>query len=158
MPSKAITKAEPKRMSVKRETFVQNIGKGMNGTAAYMDAYQTTNEEAARRAASRLLTYVDVREAVAKLQAKASKRAEIDVAGVLRRLNRIATKAERQEQYTPSIQAITLLGKHLGMFKENNVTNINLGFAQQTGLGELPDTELQAIIALRLRKVNNDEG
>lgn len=141
-----------RRMSANQQAFVQNIGKGMNGTAAYMDAYGITNENAARAAAARLLAVVSVRAAVDELQKRASKRAEIDVAGVLRRLNRIATKAERQEQYTPAIQSITLLGKHLGMFKENNNTTINIGFAQQTGLGEVPDTELQAIIALRLKK------
>jgi phage terminase small subunit len=75
----------PKRkLTAQQEKFVNNLLEGMSQTDAYLSAGYKCTRSAARRAAARLLTNVDVSEAIKKAQENAAYRAEITAERILR--------------------------------------------------------------------------
>lgn len=76
-------------MNEKHELFIREYLKDFNGTRAYKAVYGCS-EEVARRNASRLLTNVDIKEAIQKQADKQLEEVEIDVNDILRELKAIA--------------------------------------------------------------------
>jgi phage terminase small subunit len=70
--------------------FVYNILEGMNQTDAYLAAGYKCTRSAARRAAARLLTKVDVRSAIDRVQGRAAEKAEITQQRILEEEGRLA--------------------------------------------------------------------
>lgn len=73
-----------------QQRFVNNILKGMNQTDAYLEAGYKCTRSAARRAAARLLTNVDIKNGIEKAQKKASDAAEVTQERILREEKRLA--------------------------------------------------------------------
>lgn len=118
------------------ERFAQLIAKGK----PQVEAYELAGYKRDDGAASRLSSYVKVRERVAELNDKAAKRAEVSKAWVMERLMRnaqmslgevpVVTPGETEDQETVEFrrdpgaanQALQLLGKELGMFVDRSIS------------------------------------
>lgn len=73
----------------RHERFAQELAKGKSATEAYIAAGYDTNEDVARRAASRLLTKVDIKARVEELLSGAAERAGVTIERVLTELAKI---------------------------------------------------------------------
>ncbi|MFF2156067.1 terminase small subunit [Paenibacillus chitinolyticus] len=117
----------------KHLAFVNEYMKDNNATAAYLRAGYNCSEEAARRAASRLLTNVDVQDEIRRRQDKLTEESDISVKWVLDNLKKVAERCMQAEplydKETGSIveyrfdssganKALETIGKHLGMFNQ----------------------------------------
>lgn len=120
-------------LAEKHQKFVDEYMKDMNGTAAYLRAGYNCSEEAARRAASRLLTNVDVQDEIRTRQDKMQQESDITVQWVLNNFKSIAERCMQAEaildrdgnetgEYkfdsSGANKALENIGKHLGMFKD----------------------------------------
>lgn len=74
------------------------------------------------------------------------KKNEINIQGILARLNRVASAAEDTGRYADSIRALELLGKYLGMFIDRNETKLRLTGTVLTG--EALDSEIERLFGL----------
>lgn len=101
----------------KQTNFVNEYMKDMNGTAAYLRAGYQCTEEAARRAASRLLTNVDVMSEIGQRTDKMQEESGMSVQWVLNKYKKII---ESTEDVDPGVAkgALDSVAKHFGMFKE----------------------------------------
>lgn len=98
--------------------FVEEYAKIPNATQAYENAGYKARGHAAGVAASRLLTNVDVRNAIdAALRAK-SERTKMDADWIVRRLRKNYFRADKAEQFSAANRALELCGKSIGMFKD----------------------------------------
>lgn len=79
-----------KRLTAQQKMFFYNILEGMNQTDAYLNAGYKCSRSAARRAAARLLTNVDVQNALKKAQGRAAEKAEITQQRILEEEGRLA--------------------------------------------------------------------
>lgn len=116
----------------KQMNFVNEYMKDMNATAAYLRAGYQCSEEAARRAASRLLTNVDVQDEIGQRQDKIREESDISVKWVLENLKYVAERCMAPEPLTDkegniiewkfdssgANKALENIGKHLGMFTD----------------------------------------
>lgn len=84
------------KLSKKQRLFVQEYLKDYNGTRAYLEVYKCS-EEAARRSASRLLTNVDVKEAVEEEAEKRLKELGIDTYYILKGIKDVTEKCMEKE-------------------------------------------------------------
>ncbi|KOS00980.1 terminase small subunit, partial [Paenibacillus polymyxa] len=84
----------------KQMNFVNEYMKDMNATAAYLRAGYQCSEEAARRAASRLLTNVDVQDEIGQRQDKIREESDISVKWVLENLKYVAERCMAPEPLT----------------------------------------------------------
>lgn len=93
-----------------------------NATRAYKIAYPSCKkDETANAASSRLLRNVKVQEYISEKQKEMQKRTEVTQDMVINELAKIAFfNKETTVEFKTSdkIKALELLGKHLGMFKE----------------------------------------
>lgn len=76
-------------MNEKQKRFVIEYLKDFNGTRAYKEAYNCS-DEVARRSASRLLTNVDIQKAIQEQSKKQLEEAEISVNDIINELKAIA--------------------------------------------------------------------
>lgn len=116
----------------KQRRFVDEYMKDMNATAAYLRAGYNCSEEAARRAASRLLTIVDVQDEIRTRTDKIAQEADISVKWVLQNLKWVAERCMAPEPLVDkdgnivewrfdssgANKALELIGKHLGAFRD----------------------------------------
>jgi len=122
-------------LNAAHERFAREYLSDLNATAAYQRAYPRATAKSARTAGPRLLAIVGVSERVAQLKAERAARLEITQDYVLTRLRENVERAMQAEPvrdregnltgeyvYAGSVanQALTLLGKHLGMFAEKH--------------------------------------
>ncbi len=124
-------------LTAKQQAFVDNYLIDLNATQAAIRAGYS--KRTAQVQSSRLLSNAMVVEAVAAATAKQAKRTEIDADYVL------ATIKETIEQYrgeggNPNavLKGAELLGRHLAMFTDKAVVDVN------HGLQEMTDAELEA--------------
>ena len=83
------------KLPPQQEKFCQNIVKGMSQSEAYIKAgYSET--DSARANASRLIAKDNVQARIAELQSRAAEKAELTTAHFAKRLERLASAAERQ--------------------------------------------------------------
>ena len=158
------------------ERFCQEYLVDLNATAAYQRAYPKATAKSARTAGPRLLAIVGISDRVAALQVKRSERVEITQDYVLTRLRENVERAMQVEAvrdgdghptgeyvYAGAVAngALTLLGRHLGMFAEKHehtgrdggpIEYQNLTPAQRA-------TRVQQILDVaRMRKASNSNG
>ena len=111
------------------EAFALLVANGESATKAYAAA-GFKDSPAAMQNASRLINKDEVRIRVDELRGRATERgiqkanecieiAAISRARVLQRLTQLGMLAEASEQWSPAIRAEELIGKELGMFKDN---------------------------------------
>lgn len=107
----------------KQMNFVNEYMKDMNATAAYLRAGYKCTEEAARRAASRLLTNVDVMSEIGQRTDKMQEESGMSVQWVLDQYKDIIVNNLRED---PAVAkgALDSVAKHYGMFKDK--TEIDL--------------------------------
>lgn len=120
-------------MTDKQRLFCDEyLSNGLNATQAYLKVYKSVkSEEVARRAGSRLLTFVDVREYIDVAMAKIHDEKTMDAKEVMERLTAIGREQTTDEMMTVDgtilevksrtqdrIKALELIGKAYGMFKE----------------------------------------
>jgi phage terminase small subunit len=79
-----------RNLTAQQKMFVYNILEGLNQTDAYLAAGYKCTRSAARRAAARLLTNVDVQSAIKKAQGRAAEKAEISQQRILEEESRLA--------------------------------------------------------------------
>jgi phage terminase small subunit len=84
------------KLSEQQEKFCRNVVEGMNASDAYRAAdYKCTTDEAVWAAASRLLGNVKVAQRIDELRKAAQKHTELTAAAFAKRLDRLATAAEK---------------------------------------------------------------
>ena len=140
-------------LSNQQKLFCQKyLELGMNGTQAYLSVYKTCKkEETAMAGASRLLRNVKVKEYIEELQSKVEEKAIVTIEDIVKELTAIAftdiTKISQKSELDETtrkviagykktqsgfavetydkMKALELLGKYLGMFKDEtpNITN-----------------------------------
>ncbi|OMD92723.1 terminase small subunit [Paenibacillus odorifer] len=125
----------------KQINFVNEYMKDMNGTAAYLRAGYKCTEEAARRAASRLLTNVDVMSEIGQRTDKMQEESGMSVQWVLKKYKKII---EKNEDVDPAVAkgALDSVAKHYGMFKDK---------VEVTGEG---GGALQVVFSSNMKKVD----
>lgn len=132
------------KLSPKQQAFVREYLLDLNATQAAIRAGYSP--KTARAQGQRLLTNVDIAEAIAEAKAKRAKKVELTAAEVIRRLDRESRRRGRDSSHSARVQALKLLGMHLGMFpKKLQLTGADGGpvlFSAQ----ELSDDELARII------------
>lgn len=101
----------------KQRNFVNEYMKDMNASAAYLRAGYQCTEEAARRAASRLLTNVDIQSEIGQRTDKMQQESGMSVRWVLEKYKKII---ESNVDVDPAVAkgALDSVAKHYGMFKE----------------------------------------
>lgn len=100
----------------RQRCFVDEYLVDLNGTQAAIRAgysKRTANEQAAR-----LLANVSVAQAVAEGMSKRSERTGVTQDWVIERLKREALLDGDGATHSARVQALTAIGKHLGMFKD----------------------------------------
>lgn len=117
----------------RHERFAQELAKGKSASEAYIAA----GYEESRSAASRLSTNVNVQSRVAELQERAAANVVISREWVLEQLVDNAKLAKAAGDISPSNQALSLIGKELGMFVERT-ENVNI---EHVVSGDLPTPE-----------------
>lgn len=101
----------------KQQRFVDEYMIDMNATAAYLRAGYNCTEEAARRAASRLLTNVDVMSEIGQRQDKMQVESGMSVQWVLEKYKTIIDNNIVTDP-TVAKGALDSVGKHYGMFTD----------------------------------------
>lgn len=107
-----------RELTPKQQRFVEEYLIDLNGTRAAIRAgysAKTANQQAAR-----LLANVNVQAAVSVARKEQSDKAKIDAGYVLDRLRREAEFTGEGASHSARVQALTQLGKHLGMFVERH--------------------------------------
>lgn len=103
-------------MNNQRKRFCQEYVKnGNNGTQAYMTAYPKSNEESARRMASKLLTIIDVQEYIKELQGKTEKKA---IMSIEERMNWLTGIINSKECVSNRLKALEILNKMDGVYTQ----------------------------------------
>jgi phage terminase small subunit len=117
----------------KQLNFINEYIKDMNASAAYLRAGYNCSEEAARRAASRLLTNVDVQDEIKRRTDKIAQDSDISVQWVLTSFKEIAERCMQAVEVTDregnstgeyrfdssgANKALENIGKYLGMFTD----------------------------------------
>ncbi len=151
MSKHILRQGEPmSKLTPKQEMFAKEYLIDLSATQAAVRAGYS--KRTARSQGQRLLTNVDIAKAIAAGQAKRGKRTEIDADYVL---TTIRDTIERCKQAVPVLRdgeetgewtfnptavlkGAELLGRHLAMFTDKAVVDVN------HGLQEMTDTELEA--------------
>ena len=119
MPKKTKKK---NKLSPIRVRFSKEFMQSLNATQAYFNVYKCTMA-AARRAGSRMLTNVDVQEYIQTQRDKEAKTAGVTQQMLIDEYKKIAfgkvTKASVLS-HADQLKALNDLGKHLGLFAEDN--------------------------------------
>jgi phage terminase small subunit len=103
-------------MTPKQQLFVCEYLVDLNATQAAIRAGYSA--KTARSIGSELLTNPDIAAAVQAAADKRSAKAEITAQAVLQNIQRIATRAEADDDWQAALKGNELLGKHLKLFTE----------------------------------------
>src|SRR5229473_6994952 len=139
------------------ECFSQLLSKGVPQGQAYVDAgFQATTDQSIRVGAHKLAKKTTIAKRVTELQEAAARRAEresgIDKKWVLLRLRDLSDAAQGAKQYGPSVRAVELVGKEMGLFVDRHeVKSGPLDELSYDDLGRLID----ALDAEEARRASN---
>jgi len=105
-------------MNNQQKLFCQEYVKNENnGTKAYMIAYPDSNEESARRLASRLLTKVDVQNYIKELQSKVEDKAIMSIQERMKWLTNLIT-SKTEQSVANKLKALEILNKMDGVYTQ----------------------------------------
>lgn len=117
------------KLTEKQKRFCEEYLIDLNATQAYIRAgYSAKKKDTARVESSKLLTKPNIQNYISELQKFQSERTGITADNVLKELQKVAF-ADADISGKEKIKALELLGKHLGLFAEQN---------QSAGEQELP--------------------
>jgi hypothetical protein len=107
------------------ECFSQLVSRGVPQGKAYVEAgFQATTDQSIRVGAHKLAKKPAIAKRVTELQEAAARRAQresgIDKKWVLLRLRDLSDAAQGANQYGPSVRAVELVGKELGLFVDRH--------------------------------------
>jgi phage terminase small subunit len=101
----------------KQERFVAEYLLDLNAAAAYRRAgYAVSSDKAAAAHGARMVANGSIAAAIARAMNKRAAKAELSAAVVLRRLDRESRRRGEGASHAARVQALKLLGLHLGMF------------------------------------------
>lgn len=100
-----------KPLNPKQLKFVERYLATGNATQSYIDAYGDMDRKSAEAGASRLLSNVKVKEAIAQATGKAVQTAELTAEYVIKGLKKEAEREGDGAQHSARIKAYELLGK-----------------------------------------------
>jgi phage terminase small subunit len=103
-------------LTPKQERFVQEYLRDLNATAAA----ERAGYKQPRSQGSRLLTKVDIQEAIVAAKAERAARCKLSATWVIRRLRKEATATGPNASPAARDRALELLGKHLGLFPDRH--------------------------------------
>lgn len=101
-------------LTARQERFVSEYLVSLNATEAAQKAGY--NPKTARSQASRLLTFVNIQEAIAAGQKERAQRLELTQDWVVGQLREAALDRSEGTSHAARVRALELLGKHLGMW------------------------------------------
>lgn len=116
----------PVLSNARHEQVAQAVAKGIDQTHAYLTAYPKSSEEAARRAASRLLTSDDVRARVQELSGKAAERAVVTAQMILERAWEVANSDAKDRAQHLAIAARAFPEFKDGVTVDNRTVNLTV--------------------------------
>ncbi len=120
----------------KQQMFVDQYLVDLNGRQAAIRAGYS--ERSAEVQASRLMSIVEVQQAIQERMDKRSKEVSITSNKVLERIDRIAKTAEDVGDLQAALRANELLGKHLRLFTEKIEHSGNMTFTILTSVPNEP--------------------
>jgi Terminase small subunit len=139
----------------RRERFAQLVATGRSATDAYVAAGYA--KKAAYTCGPRLLKVISVRARVRELDETiacvSTSRTAVDREFVLRELMDNALAAKRNRQYSASNKALELLGREIGMFKEQSEDWLDW----DGDLSKLSDAQLEKSIYMYGKKTFGDD-
>jgi phage terminase small subunit len=103
-------------LTPQQERFCREYLADLNATAAYRRAYPKAKPHSAHGNANRLMANEGVRDRIVVLQAERAIRSELTADWVVERLRMEATRFGEGSTHAARVQALHLLGRHLGMF------------------------------------------
>ena len=106
------------KLNTKQKMFCKEYLIDLNATPACIRSGYS--KKTARTIASKLLTKVDIQKEIDRLKAIREKKVELTAEKVLKDIERVREKAEGSEQFSVSLKASELQGKHLAMFTEKH--------------------------------------
>lgn len=110
-----------RELTPRQARFVREYLIDRNATQAYLRAGYRVSASVARRAASRLLTNVDVRAAVAEGERILAETAGWTQRRVLEALEHNLEGARTDQDWRAANEAIVKIGQHIGMWPERGV-------------------------------------
>ena len=112
------------KLTEKQKRFCEEYLLDLNGTRAYMTAYNCKKESTSKANASRLLTNANIQKYISELMENQSRRTGITADKVLKELSKVAF-ADAEISGKEKIKALELLGKHLGLFDNKQSDTCN---------------------------------
>jgi phage terminase small subunit len=137
-------------LTTKQERFVEEYLIDLNATQAAIRAGYAA--KTANREGSRLLSKVDIQEAIAMALEYRSERVELTQDWVVERLKVEAEQTGEGSTHSARVQALTQLGRHLGMF------NDKLNIDGLEAMRELTDEQLDLVIARASAEIEQGAG
>lgn len=104
------------KLTPKQQRFVEEYLVDLNATQAAIRAGYSA--KTARAQGQRMLTKVDIEEAIQAAQAKRSVRVQCTQDSVLEGIIRCTQASEKAEDYRTALKGYELQGRHLGMFTD----------------------------------------
>ena len=104
------------KLTPKQQRFVEEYLVDLNATQAAIRAGYSA--KTARAQGQRMLTKVDIEEAIQAAQAKRSERVQCTQDSVLEGIIRCTQASENAEDYRTALKGYELQGRHLGMFTD----------------------------------------
>jgi hypothetical protein len=140
-------KERNRKLTPKQRAFVQHYLINPNAAEAYRAAgYRVSSDTVARVEGHRLLAKPNIAAAIAAAQEVRARKLELDADTVLRRLDRESRRLGRGSSHAARVQALRLLGLHLGMFPQRLKVSGDAGPLVPLGVKELTDEQLERII------------
>lgn len=112
-----MSQRKSRKLTPKQQRFLEAYLKDPNATAAYKAAgYKARSDQVAATEGARLLQHAGIAAAIAAANAVRTAKANLDAYEVIRRLDRESRRRGRGSSHAARVQALKLLGLHLGMF------------------------------------------
>lgn len=135
-------------LTAKQRRFVREYLLDLNAAAAYRRAgYKVQSNHQASVNAARLMAKDSITAAIAAAQRQRQERTEITADLVLQRLDRESERRGHGSSHSARVQALKLLGLHLGMFPKKVQLTGKDGGPVRFSAAEWTDDELARIIA-----------
>lgn len=145
-----------KKLTPQQEMFCHEFIKDLKVIPSMLRAGYA--ETTANKKCGNMLSNPLIAARIEELRADQMRRTQITQDEILKRLIRIADAAENTEDHQPAIRALELLGKHLAMWTDKTVSDVNINNPFASGESEEDikrDTERLVKIAGPMLKVVN---
>lgn len=136
------------KLTPKQQRFVQEYLIDLNATQAYRRAgYKVRSDNVAAVNADRLLRNAKIAAAIAEAKKQRAQRCALSADVVIQRLDRESRRLGNGATHMARVQALKLLGQHLGLFPKRVELTGRDGGPIAYSATDLSDDELARIIA-----------